>query len=148
MPASHPFNPLALLRLLLAQGLERGPAGSVGRWAAEQAFRRIWQTGMEAGDEAALMALAEALRPEDPQALVTRARSDDVKALLRANTVTATAHGIFGVPAWEIDGRLFWGFDALPMVTAYLKGDDWFAAGNAWDTAVAVPVGVTRGTGK
>jgi len=145
MPASHPFNSLALLRLLLAHGLsEQGPGGSASRWAIDQAFRQVWRTGAEAGDEAALTALAVALRPGEPDALIERARRDDVKALLRANTVAATAHGVFGVPTCEVDGKLFWGFDALPMLAAYLRGDEWFAEGNSWDTAVAVPVGVTR----
>ncbi|MFO3797356.1 MAG: 2-hydroxychromene-2-carboxylate isomerase, partial [Anaerolineales bacterium] len=25
-----------------------------------------------------------------------------------------------------VDGRVFWGFDALPMLRAYLDGDAWF----------------------
>ena len=24
--------------------------------------------------------------------------------------------GVFGVPAWEVDGKVFWGQDALPML--------------------------------
>jgi 2-hydroxychromene-2-carboxylate isomerase len=35
---------------------------------------------------------------------------------LRAHTDAAIAHGVFGVPALEVDGQLFWGFDALPML--------------------------------
>jgi uracil-DNA glycosylase family 4 len=63
------------------------------------------------------------------------------KALLRANTDEASARGVFGVPAFEVEGRLFWGLDSLPMLRAYLDGDAWFD-GPAWDAAPAVPSGL------
>ena len=43
-----------------------------------------------------------------------------VKAELRAHTEVAIERGVFGVPTIELDGRLFWGLDALPMVRAAL----------------------------
>src|SRR5256885_6168448 len=49
--------------------------------------------------------------------------ADNAKRLLRENTEAAAARGLFGVPAWEVDGRLFWGLDSLPMLRAYLEGD-------------------------
>jgi 2-hydroxychromene-2-carboxylate isomerase len=66
-----------------------------------------------------------------------------VKAQLRQNTEAAVALGLFGVPSLVVDGKLFWGMDALPMVRAYLTGDDWFD-GATWDTAAALPVGIRR----
>ena len=51
--------------------------------------------------------------------------------------------GVFGVPTVGVDGRLFWGLDALPMVAACLRGDPWFAGG-AWETAAAARPGVVR----
>ncbi len=42
--------------------------------------------------------------------------------------------GVFGVPACAVDGRLFWGFDGLAMLRAYLAGDAWFA-GPQWADA-------------
>lgn len=33
---------------------------------------------------------------------------------------------MFGTPAYAVDGRLFWGFDGLAMLRAYLAGDAWF----------------------
>jgi hypothetical protein len=53
--------------------------------------------------------------------------------------------GIFGVPTLELEGRLFWGFDALKMVAAALKGDAWFD-GPAWDDAARERPGVQRRT--
>jgi len=40
------------------------------------------------------------------------------------------------VPTFELDGRLFWGLDALPMLRAYLDGDAWFDQN--WDTVAQV----------
>ena len=53
---------------------------------------------------------------------------------IRAATDAAIARGVFGVPTFEIDGRLFWGFDALPMLRAALQGDAW-CDGPGWDVA-------------
>jgi hypothetical protein len=52
------------------------------------------------------------------------------------------ALGVFGVPTFEVDGKLFWGLDALPMLRAYLAGDAWFEG--AWDAAATIAVGVKR----
>ena len=68
--------------------------------------------------------------------------SQEVKAQLKAHTADAIAHGVFGVPSFEVDGKLFWGLDALPMLRAYLDGDAWF--GTAWDAAASVAPGVRR----
>ena len=84
-----------------------------------------------------LAALTRELAPaRDPS-------SPAVKAELRAATDDAITRGVFGVPAFELDGRLFWGLDALPMLRAALQGDAWFD-GPAWQAAAATPVGVRR----
>jgi hypothetical protein len=50
---------------------------------------------------------------------------------------------VFGVPTFELEGRLFWGLDALPMLRAALTGDAWFD-GTAWDQAALPRPGVQR----
>lgn len=134
MPAAHPFNPLALLRLLWAGA----PEGSTpGRRACERVMHHVWRGGASADDAQRLAALARAMQPaRDPA-------GDDAKRLLREATDAAIARGVFGVPTFEADGRLFWGFDALPMLAAALRGDPWFTGG-AWDAAAALPVGTAR----
>lgn len=133
MPASHPFNPLPLLRLAVASG----QGGAANRYTCETIFRHVWRGGADAGDAARLEVLRQALQPRrDPVA-------DDVKAELKANTDAAIARGLFGVPTCEVDGKVFWGLDALPMLRAYLEGDAWFAAG-AWDAAAELPAAVQR----
>ncbi len=133
MPASHPFNPLGLLRLAVACGQN----GACNRFVTETLFRHVWQGGLDAGDAQRLLALTEQLKP---------ARATDgpeVKAELKANTDMAIATGIFGVPTFEVDGQLFWGLDALPMLRAYLEGDAWFASAE-WLAAGDLPAGVVR----
>lgn len=134
MPAQHPFNPLALLRLLRASA----PAGlTPNRWACEQVLRHVWRGGEDAADGARLQALAERLAPPRDAA------GAEVKDELRHATAEAASRGVFGVPSIEVDGRLFWGLDGLPMLSAHLRGEPWFQ-GPAWDAAARVPIGVQR----
>lgn len=134
MPARHPFRPLPLLR----QALACSEDGSVNRFVAGSVLRHVWRGGHDALDATRLDALAEVLSAQiqgPADAAMVRA-----KALLRANTEAAAARGVFGVPAFEVDGRLFWGLDGLPMLRAYLQGDPWFDA--HWEAAASVPQGL------
>lgn len=128
-PATHPFNPLTLLRLALACG--------PNRYVVEAVMRHVWVGGSDAGDAARIAALTRNLAPaRDPQ-------SAEIKGALRAATDEAIARGVFGVPSFEVDGRLFWGLDALPMLRAALLGEPWFD-GPAWDAAAVPRPGVRR----
>ncbi len=136
MPCSHPFNPLPLLRLAVACSPE-GLPGQPSRYVCETIFRHVWRGGAEAADAVRLEALTAQLAPaQDPQC-------EAVKAQLKANTEAAIARGAFGVPTFEVDGKLFWGLDALPMLRAYLLGDAWFESA-AWTDAAQLPVGIQR----
>ncbi len=133
-PAVHPFNPLALLRLLVASAPE---GGTPNRHAVEQVFRHVWASGADANDPERLQALHELLQPrQDPQA-------EAVKQALRAGTEAAVARGVFGVPTIAVDERLFWGVDALEMVAACLQGDPWFDP-EPWEALAAPTPGVQR----
>ncbi|MGE4242190.1 2-hydroxychromene-2-carboxylate isomerase [Ramlibacter sp.] len=125
MPAAHPFNPLALLRLAVACG--------ANRHVCETLLRHVWRGGGDPLDATRLADLQAALAPgRDPA-------GEEVKVELKLNTEQAVAEGIFGVPTLTVDGRHFWGADALPMLRAYLDGDPWFAAGGAWDELAKLP---------
>lgn len=139
MPAAHPFNPLPLLRLLVACSED----GTANRYQCEAVLHQVWRSG-EAGDDAqALARLTARLAPaRDPQ-------SPAVKQALRTNTEAAVSRGVFGVPTLEMPRSdpalgplLFWGADALDMVAARLRGEPWFDA--EWDRAAAVAPGVQR----
>ena len=132
LPASHPFNPLALLRLAVACDAR----GEPNRYVCETIFRHAWRGGAQAADPARLAALTAQLAP-------ARAVQDPaVKAQLKAHTDEALALGLFGVPSFMVDGKLFWGFDALPMLQAYLSGDPWFEG--PWRAAASVAQGIRR----
>ena len=128
-PAVHPFNPLPLLRLALACGPNRR--------VVEALMRHVWVGGGDAADAVRIAALTQRLAPaRDPA-------SAEVKAELRSATDQAIQRGVFGVPSFELDGRLFWGLDALPMLRAALLGDAWFD-GPAWAAAGQPRPGVKR----
>jgi 2-hydroxychromene-2-carboxylate isomerase len=128
MPRVHPFNPLPLLRLAFACDA----AGQPNRHVCTQLFRHVWQGGEDAVDPLRLAALQADLKPaRDPA-------DADVKQQLRTATEAAAKAGVFGVPAFAVDGKLFWGLDALPMLRAYVDGDAWFD-GPAWAQAAQVP---------
>ncbi len=133
-PAQHPFNPLAHLRLLLACA---PVGGTPNRHACEAVLRHIWQGGRDANDAARFAALTQALAP--------RIAPDDpsIKQSLKVGTDDALAQGVFGVPTMVVDGRLFWGVDALTMLAACLRGEAWFD-GPAWDREGAPRTGVQR----
>jgi 2-hydroxychromene-2-carboxylate isomerase len=129
MPATHPFNPLPLLRLAIAAGPNRR--------VVEAVMRHVWRGGADASDATRLQALTQQLAPaRDPA-------SAEIKAELRAATDAAIARGLFGVPTFGLNGRLYWGLDALPMLRAALQRDAWFD-GPAWDEAARARPGVTR----
>jgi 2-hydroxychromene-2-carboxylate isomerase len=133
-PAQHPFNPLALLRLLVASS---APGTTPNRRACELVFRHVWRGGADANDVTRLQTLRETLAPvQDPD-------SSAVKQALKDSTAEAVALGVFGVPTVALDGRLFWGFDALEMVAAALRGDAWFD-GPDWAAAAVSRPGVVR----
>ena len=116
LPAMHPFNPLGLLRLAIACGAQGQPS----RYVCEKIFRHVWCAGQDAADAERLPELAANLNPAQD------ASAPSVKQALQAHSAEAIALGVFGVPTWVVDGRLFWGQDALPMLRAYLQGDAWF----------------------
>lgn len=135
-PAQHPFNPLALLRLLVACA---GPHGMPNRHACETVLRHVWRGGADANDADRLAELTATLAPAKPP------QADAVKQALKDATALAVSRGIFGVPTIEVDGRLFWGLDALSMVAACLRDDPWFSGGD-WERAGAPRPGVIRRT--
>ncbi len=136
-PPTHPFNPLPALRLLCAVTPEI-------RWQATHAlFNHIWKDGF-AGDTAeALGALAQSFGIGD----VARTISDEaVKFALKSNTNAAIAAGVFGVPTLNIDGELFWGFDATDYAIAYLRDRTLLKTSEAL-RLIDLPASVTRKRG-
>ncbi|PQA77689.1 2-hydroxychromene-2-carboxylate isomerase [Rhodoferax sp. TS-BS-61-7] len=134
-PAVHPFNPLGLLRLAVATDAQ----GQPNRYVCETLFRHVWVGGADAGDAQRLATVAQDLAPvQDPG-------SDAVKAQLKTHADEAIAREVFGVPSFEVDGKVFWGLDALPMLRAYLGGDASLVGSDAdtrWNRVQGWPSGI------
>jgi 2-hydroxychromene-2-carboxylate isomerase len=140
MPPEHPFNPLPFLRLLIAS--DASGLGLPNRHACEVILQHIWH------EEPHIMSANRVLSPtvctEILDLTEAHMNSESTKQLLRAHTDAAISEGCFGVPTIRVDDKNFWGLDALPMLRAYLQGDDaWFNTGQ-WDAAAALPQGVQR----
>jgi 2-hydroxychromene-2-carboxylate isomerase len=133
MPASHPYNPLGMLRLATALNAQ----GQPNRFQCEQMLHHVWAEGLDAADPTRLADLQAQLAPaRDPN-------SDEVKNQLRQATDAAIQAGVFGVPTIAVDGKLFWGQDALPMLRDCLEGGEWFQ-GSAWDDSSVLPRALAR----
>ena len=147
MPASHPFNPLPLLRLGAACGAEQTDGTTcTNRFITQQLFNHVWLDGADAADPVRLERLTQALAGN------IKVDAQAAKARLKANTDAALQQGCFGVPtlralrAGAVAGseKNFWGLDSLPMLREYLAGDAWFDAGEGWDLAATVGAGIKR----
>lgn len=133
LPARHPFNPLALLRLSWACSV----AGEVDRATCEALFHHVWcHAGEDAEDPRRWEALAQHLQP------VRSITDTSVKQALIDATQAAIDRHVFGVPTFVVNDRLFWGQDAMPMLRQYLQGDRWFE--NDRQSAARVGAGVQR----
>ncbi len=126
-PAAHPFNPVTILRAIVA-------AGSTAS-AVRVAFDYVW---LKRGDLNDLSALYLELNVA-PQAVAAA----PVKAELIANGQAAIAAQVFGVPTAVVDGKVFWGVDSSEMLLAYLQGDAWFNT-PAYTAVKDFPQGVQR----
>lgn len=133
LPAAHPFNPLPLLRLAVASNQQ----GMPNRYVTEALFHHVWRGGADAADAQRLQTLIAHIAPSRDM------HGNEVKSQLKAHTEAAITQALFGVPTMVVDGKPFWGFDALTMMRDYLRGDAWFK-GEAWDAAAQVPVGAGR----
>jgi 2-hydroxychromene-2-carboxylate isomerase len=133
LPVMHPFNPLGLLRLATACDADGMPS----RYVCDKIFRHVWCSGQDAADPERLAALSAELAPvQDPG-------SAQVKLALQTHSQEAIGLGVFGVPSFRVDDKVFWGQDALPMLRAYVQGDPWFD-GPDWQAPSQCGVGVRR----
>ena len=117
-------------------------AGSTTQ-AVDAVFDWIWKRG-EAGDSIeSLSSVATSLGVD-----AAIAQGEAAKAQLRANTETAIAEGVFGVPTLAfdggpLDGMLFWGNDAHAFALAALRNPA-VLADPEMQRISTLPVGVQR----
>ena len=85
---------------------------------AHKLFRMYWYEGR---DMALLSNLQEAANYMQIGADVkSTVEEDRVKEALKANTDSAADAGVFGVPTFQFDGKLFFGVDSIPNLAAKL----------------------------
>lgn len=82
------------------------------------AYVHFWGEGRDGQDPESIADLAAKLGVDDHEA---RIADPTIKARIRANTDEAIARGVFGVPTFFADGRLFWGDDVTDMMLDYLS---------------------------
>ncbi|NOU27354.1 MAG: 2-hydroxychromene-2-carboxylate isomerase [Polyangiaceae bacterium] len=118
IPPNHPQRTAAALRATLVTGCD--PA------VVDGFFRAYWVRGDDLADRTTL---ERVLRDagHDAEKVLAEADSERVRNDLKARTDVAIGHGIFGAPAYLVDGEhLYWGQDRMHFV-ADLRYEDLFA---------------------
>lgn len=115
-PPAHPYRSLEALRAACLWQ-DQPEMFAVCR----ALFAAAWERGVDLTDPTALAgALTDAgFGRSDLDAAL---RAPEIKALLRTNTETAIARGVYGVPTFDADGELFWGQDRMSHVARKLAG--------------------------
>lgn len=108
MPAAHPMRSVEALRATLATGID--PAVIRGF------YEEYWVKNCPISSPEAI-ARVVAGAGHDPAAVLARIETPEIKDDLRRRTDEGIALGIFGVPAWVVDGaHLYWGQDRIAFV--------------------------------
>jgi 2-hydroxychromene-2-carboxylate isomerase len=112
-----PINTLTLMRGAI--GLQMRDPQKM-RPYVDAVFRAIWVDGKNMNDPATVGGVLQAAG-FDAQALLALAGDPEVKERLKAVTQDAVARGVFGAPAFFVDGQLYWGQDRLDFVKEALQ---------------------------
>ncbi|MBL8377951.1 MAG: 2-hydroxychromene-2-carboxylate isomerase [Burkholderiales bacterium] len=131
-PPAHPFNPLHVLRLIVAAGATQA--------AVAAAFEVIWESGLDPNSPPVFAALAARMGIADPDAAIADPR---VKQGLADNTARALARGVYGVPTFDCNGELFWGSDTLSLMRAFVADPRLFDEGE-FARVDRLPMAATR----
>jgi len=137
-PPEHPFRSLAALRVATLH--RDGPAALALCGALADA---AWSRGLDLTQLPVLERVVGEVGL-DAQDLETRAGAVEVKEALRRSTAEAVALGVFGVPSFVHDGRLFWGHDRLEALSDSVSGRIDPAAEAEAEKMLTRPVGVVR----
>jgi 2-hydroxychromene-2-carboxylate isomerase len=114
MPAGHPLRTVEALRATIAC--------SVDPQIVRSLYRAYWVDGRGPSDEATLREVLGAAGHDASRILEAIARPE-AKDDLRRRTDEAVALGIFGAPAFVVDGaRMYWGQDRMHFVERDLLG--------------------------
>jgi 2-hydroxychromene-2-carboxylate isomerase len=114
MPANHPIRSVEALRATLATNIDPN--------VIDAFYRAYWVDNTDLSSREVIAKIVQAHGHDSArvlEAIDTSAIKDD----LRARTAKGVALGIFGVPAWIVDGKeLYWGQDRMHFVEAHAPG--------------------------
>jgi 2-hydroxychromene-2-carboxylate isomerase len=119
-PDAHPMRTVEALRATLACGVDPKVVHGF--------FRAYWVEGREPSSPETIRAVVSAAG-HDADAVL--ARLDAHKDELRVRTDRAIEKGIFGAPAFVVDGQMWWGQDRMHLVEQALGGTPTPAAAGA-----------------
>ena len=117
-PKTHPFNPLAALRMSLKE-----VSGADQLKVIDVIFKGGWSQGADLGDLSTLISLL-AKQSINGEILSQKISETEIKNLLINETNNAIQKGVFGVPTIIIDDNLFWGNDQMDHIELLLDGKD------------------------
>lgn len=100
--------------------LELGDHGAAVNELSFALLEAHWRDDVDLSDEATLLRIAQTCG-HDPEALLARARSNDVFDRYQANTQEAGERPVFGSPTYIVDGDPFYGQDRLEQIDHALK---------------------------
>jgi 2-hydroxychromene-2-carboxylate isomerase len=109
MPTGHPLRTVEALRATLLARVD----GEIDPRVVDGFYRAYWIDGRGPSEDATMRDVLGAAG-HDAGALI--ARLDEKKDDLRVRTDEAIALGIFGAPAFVVDGEMYWGQDRIAFV--------------------------------
>ena len=113
MPPAHPLRTVEALRATVASGIDPRVVRGF--------YKAYWVDGRGPSEEATMRDVLGAAGQDVDRILATIARPE-AKDDLRRRTDEAIALGIFGAPAFVVDGaRLYWGQDRMDFVERDLR---------------------------
>jgi 2-hydroxychromene-2-carboxylate isomerase len=116
MPAGHPLRTVEALRATVASGVDPRVVHGF--------YRAYWIDGRGPSEDATLRDVLGAAG-HDPATVLASITTPEAKDDLRRRTDEAIALGIFGAPAFVVDGqRMYWGQDRMHFVERDLRGRD------------------------
>lgn len=112
-----PFPLVSILPMRVATVFDAEGRGFEG---ADALLRGYWADGHDLSDRARLAAVIAAAG-EDPERVLARAETPEIKGQLRSVTEEAVARGVFGAPTMFVGSDMFWGNDRLDFVEAAVR---------------------------
>lgn len=109
-PADEAFA-VRLVAATIAEGLDPGDL-------CQNLHELVWLRDQDISDRKVVAAALAAC--DYPDSLLAKADQDEIAAIVAKNTDQAVDAGVFGAPAYIIDGEIFWGQDRLDFVARKL----------------------------